>query len=259
MSYIYLINDILFNSKNTKIKYSWIFKEFFKELFPDFLFNLFSSKKIQKDKNFFIIYKTIIDNIKQWKIFPDKFLNGLYYYIHKYSSDLLINDSIKKMFNEKIKKEIEKYENELFDLYINDTNKLKETIKQNGFYNDINYGDIIEKLKEMKEYELYKECINEIDGEECEEDLLDFKITKLKGILKKMKNSYNKINNLDNDGIKIDLDEYEYFSLELPKNEIEEDNNINNNEKKNENNNINDKNIKLNEIEYDPDLDGEPL
>ena len=163
------------------------------------------------------------------------------------------------MFNEKIKKELEKYENELFDLYINDTNKLKETIKENGFYNDINYGDIIEKLKEMKEYELYKECINEIDGEECEEDLLDFKIEKLKGILKKMKNSYNKINNLDNDGIKIDLDEYEYFNIELPKNEIEEDINLKNNEKKNENKNINEKNIKNNEIEYDPDLDGEPL
>ena len=163
------------------------------------------------------------------------------------------------MFNEKIKKELEKYENELFDLYINDTNKLKETIKENGFYNDINYGDIIEKLKEMKEYELYKECINEIDGEECEEDLLDFKIDKLKGILKKMKISYNKINNLDNDGIKIDLDEYEYFNIELPKNEIEEDINLKNNEKKNENKNINEKNIKNNEIEYDPDLDGEPL
>ena len=163
------------------------------------------------------------------------------------------------MYSEKIKKELEKYENQLFDLYINDTNKLKETIKENGFYNNINYGDIIEKLKEMKEYELYKECINEIDGEECEEDLLDFKIEKLKGILKKMKNSYNKINNLDNDGIKIDLDEYEYFNIELPKNEIEEDINLKNNEKKNENKNINEKNIKNNEIEYDPDLDGEPL
>lgn len=247
---MYLINDVLFNSKNTKIKYSWIFKELFKEFFPNFLFNLFSSKKIQKDKNFFVIYKNIIDNIKQWKIFPEKFLNGLYYYINKYSSDLLINDSIKKMYNEKIKKELEKYENQLFDLYINDTNKLKETIKENGFYNNINYGDIIEKLKEMKEYELYKECINEIDGEECEEDLLDFKIEKLHNILKKMKSSYNKINNLDNDGIKIELDEYEYFNLDLSNDEI----NQIENEKKDENENI----VKK-QIEYDPDLDGEPL
>jgi hypothetical protein len=154
------------------------------------------------------------------------------------------------MYSEKIKKELEKYENQLFDLYINDTNKLKETIKENGFYNNINYGDIIEKLKEMKEYELYKECINEIDGEECEEDLLDFKIEKLHNILKKMKSSYHKINNLDNAGIKIDLDEYEYFNLDLSNDEI----NQNENEKNDENENI----IKK-QIEYDSDLDGEPL
>ena len=102
----------------------------------------------------------------------------------------------------------------------------------------------------MKEYELYKECINEIDGEECEEDLLDFKIEKLHNILKKMKSSYHKINNLDNDGIKIDLDEYEYFNLDLSNDEI----NQIENEKKDENENI----VKK-QIEYDPDLDGEPL
>ena len=34
---------------------------------------------------------------------------------------------------------------------------------------------------------------------------------------------------------------------------------MNNQEKTNDINNNNDNNIKLNEIEYDPDLDGEPL
>jgi len=66
---------------------------------------------------------------------------------------------------------------------------------------------------------------------------LDLKIKKLNNVLNIMKNNYNKINILDENGIEINPIEYEFFDIEN-KNEI---NNNNNNE------------------EYESDIDGEPI
>ena len=87
--------------------------------------------------------------------------------------------------------------------------------------------------------------MQEINGEDCKEEILDLKIEKLTNVLNIMKNNYNKINILDENGIEIHPIEYEFFGIKNENIQENKKNEINNN------NNINE--------EYESDIDGEPI
>lgn len=241
MNYLYLINDILFNSQNTKIKYAWIYKELIQKQLPLIFHFLFYEQNEISQNFFFPKIKILVNFWFEKKVFPDNFYNGLFFYV-----DNVISDSLKNEFSGKIKPKLDIYENYLLELYTKNEKELREVAKENGINDTLQYGDLIEKLLKVKEMVLYKECLKECDGEECDEEMLTIKIEKLTNILKVMKKGYQNLNMLDVDGVEIDKVEYDFFGL------VDNDD-TNENEIKNSNN------VKGEPVDIIEDIDGEPL
>ena len=244
MAYFYLINDVLYNSINTKIKYSWIYKILLQNLLPKLLHDLFYKNEILLNNKMFINKLNEIFTIwkEKFNLFENNYYNGLFYYLNDYDFKMFSKEILN---DENIIKEINNFEEDLFNLYNKDAEKLKEIAKENGFYENENYGEIINKFINIKKFHLYSDYVQEINGEDCVEEILDLKIEKLKNVLNTMKNTYNKINILDENGIEIHPIEYEFFGIK------------NENIQENKQNEINNNNI-INE-EYESDIDGEPI
>ena len=208
-------------------------------MLPKLLYELFYKNEILLKNKIFIQKLNEIFTI--WKdkfnLFENNFYNGLFYYLNDYNFSVFSKEILNE---EHIIKEINNFEEDLFNLYNKDAEKLKEIAKKNGFYENENYGEIINKLINIKKLNLYSEYMQEINGEDCIEEILDLKIEKLTNVLNIMKNNYNKINILDENGIEINPIEYEFFDIKTEnKNEINNNNNNNN--------------------EYESDIDGEPI
>ena len=211
-------------------------------MLPKLLYDLFNKNDVLLKNKIFI--KKLNEIFTIWKekfnLFENNFYNGLFYYLNDYNFSIFSKEILN---DEHIIKEINNFEEDLFNLYNKDAEKLKEIAKKNGFYENENYGEIINKLINIKKLNLYSEYMQEINGEDCLEEILDLKIEKLTNVLNIMKNNYNKINILDENGIEINPIEYEFFDIKT-----ENKNEINNNNNNNNNNN-----------EYESDIDGEPI
>ena len=171
----------------------------------------------------------------EFKLFEEQFLNGLICYVGGFAW----SDAIKKAFEIKVRKEVDEYQNELIGIYMgNNETTLSIIAKDNGIWNKAPYSEMIEMLIKVKEYELYKGYVKECDGEECDEDVVDMKIAKLKEVLAIMKDGFKKVNMHNVDGVPIQKEEYEFF-------DIRDDNNYINNT--------------INLSNVDDDLDGEPI
>ena len=149
MAYFYLINDVLYNSINTKIKYSWIYKILLQNLLPKLLHDLFYKNEILLKNKMFINKLNEIFTIwkEKFNLFENNYYNGLFYYLNDYDFKMFSKEILN---DENIIKEINNFEEDLFNLYNKDAEKLKEIAKENGFYEDENYGEIINKLINIK-------------------------------------------------------------------------------------------------------------
>ena len=236
MSYIYLLNDILFNSQNTNIKYAWIYKELIQNKIPEIFWSMFNDSNVPNIEYLISKVRKVIDIWIEKKYFYDEFFNGILLYVNTPLSESIRND-----FESKVKPQLETYEGELLELYTKDETQLQEIAKKNGIYDSLSYPELIELLLKVKERALYEECIRECDGEECDEEMLNMKIDKLKEILTIMRKEYQKLNMLDVDGVEINKAEYEFFGFKC----------------ENEDKEIEAENKK--EEEYDDDIDGEQI
>ena len=181
-------------------------------MLPKLLYELFYKNEILLKNKIFI--KKLNEIFTIWKekfnLFENNFYNGLFYYLNDYNFSIFSKEILNE---EHIIKEINNFEEDLFNLYNKDAEKLKEIAKKNGFYENENSGEIINKLINIKKLNLYSEYMQEINGEDCVEEILDLKIEKLTNVLNIMKNNYNKINILDENGIEINPIEYEFFDI----------------------------------------------
>lgn len=193
---------------------------------------MFNDSNVPNIQFLILKVKRVIDIWYDKKYFDEELFNGIYLYVNS-----PISESIKNDFESKVKPQLDSYEGELLEIYTKDEKQLKELAKKNGIYDSLSYPELIEMLSKVKERKLYEECIKECDGEECDEEMLNMKIDKLKVILNIMKKEYQKLNMLDVDGVEINKAEYEFFGFKC------DDTNVEN---------------KKEEI-YDEDIDGEPI
>ena len=221
---------------NTSIQHAWIYHEIIKDKLP-YLFHMkFHNKHNANVVQLKMKLMQLLNVWNEFKLFEEQFLNGLMCYVGGFTW----SDVIKGAFEMKVKQQVDEYQNELIGIYMGSNESTLSVIaKENGIWNKAPYIEMIEMLIKVKEYELYKGYVKECDGEECDEDVVDMKIAKLKEVLAIMKDGFKKVNMFDVDGVPIQKEEYEFF-------DIHDDNNNNNN------NNI------TNNVD-DDDLDGEPI
>ena len=116
------------------------------------------------------IPKNFIQNVDEifqiwrdkWEIFDHKFFQGLFIYIFNYSS----NEKIERFYSETIKNELDKYSNDIENLSLIETKKIKIIGNEYGLDTDTNASEIISGLKKIKKMELLINLSKDIDGKE---------------------------------------------------------------------------------------------
>ena len=161
VSKIYLISDILYNSKNMNINSSWRYKRELEEFLPD-IFEEFNKEYMYGLKLFrkligSIISESIKDKLlnilniwKEWSIFDSKYIEGL-------ESSFLRKKRERDDLNKEIKSELEQYEDEIIEIYSKSKTSIQILAKENGLSSRGELRDIMSRLICLKEYKLNKE------------------------------------------------------------------------------------------------------
>ena len=191
LSYFYLLNDIIFNSKKEKYYKLYVYTNLIKIYLPKIIKLLFINKEQTAIHEKFI---HDIDEIlkiwrDKWEIFDNKFFQGIFIYLFDYNS----NNKIEKFYSEFIKDELDKYSLNIETLNLIEPQKIKILGNEYGLDVDSNSSEIISGLKKIKKMELLINLSKDIDGKEYNniKPKENQETSKIQKILQKIENNYN--------------------------------------------------------------------
>ena len=191
LSYFYLLNDIIFNSKKEKYYKLYVYTNLIKIYLPKIVKLLFINKEQTAIHEKFI---HDIDEIlkiwrDKWEIFDNKFFQGIFIYLFDYNS----NNKIEKFYSEFIKDELDKYSLNIETLNLIEPQKIKILGNEYGLDVDSNSSEIISGLKKIKKMELLINLSKDIDGKEYNniKPKENQETSKIQKILQKIENNYN--------------------------------------------------------------------
>lgn len=265
---MYLISDILYNSKNMNIFNSWVYKKEIELILPEIFENL---NKIYSEligritaESFKEQILTLLRLWKRWDALEPNYIDCL--------EIIFVNlkEEVPEIFAQLLKTQLESYEDELLENYTENEESFRNMALSNAVYPHGEITEIISKLVSIKGYKLLREfekvgininlllqnekLMQEKEFErKCKENLneLEKRISQLKIAINSFQTSYRNINEFDVDGYIIDPIEYEYLNINVMKEQ--------------ENKNIlqhmsnSTSNLANASTNYDEDIDGEPI
>ena len=191
LSYFYLLNDIIFNSKKEKFYKLYVYTNLIKIFLPKIVKVLFLNKEQT------VIHKKFIHDVDEilkiwrdkWEIFDNKYFQGIFIYLFDYNS----NNKIEKFYSEFIKDELDKYSLNIDTLNLIEPQKIKILGNEYGLDVDSNSSEIISGLKKIKKMELLINLSKDIDGKEYNniKPKENQETSKIQKILQKIENNYN--------------------------------------------------------------------
>ena len=191
LSYFYLLNDIIFNSKKEKYYKLYVYTNLIKIYLPKIIKLLFINKE---QTAIHVKFIHDIDEIlkiwrDKWEIFDNKFFQGIFIYLFDYNS----NNKIEKFYSEFIKDELDKYSLNIETLNLIEPQKIKILGNEYGLDVDSNSSEIISGLKKIKKMELLINLSKDIDGKEYNniKPKENQETSKIQKILQKIENNYN--------------------------------------------------------------------
>ncbi len=206
LSYFYLLNDIIFNSKKEKYYKLYVYINLLKIILPKIIKCIFLIKEKENIPTNFILSIEEIFKIwrDKWEIFDQKYFKGIFIYLFNFDS----NSKIEKFYSKYIKDELDKYSIEIENLNLIEPQKIKILANEYGLDIDSNSSEIISNLKKIKKMELLMNLSQDLDGKEYNiiSKIPQQETSKIQKILKKMENNYS-INNTNNNNNEIEEDE----------------------------------------------------
>ena len=199
LSYFYLLNDIIFNSKKEKYYKLYVYINLLKIILPKIVKFLFINEE-QK-----IIPEEFMNDIEEifkiwrdkWEIFDNKYFQGIFIYLFNFNT----NNKIEKFYSDFIKDELDKYSIELENLKLLEPQKIKILGNEYGLDVDGNLTEIISGLKKIKKMELLINLSKDIDGKEYNNNIQNNQsqeTSKIQKILERVENNYNNKKNENN-------------------------------------------------------------
>ena len=199
LSYFYLLNDVIFNSKKEKYYKLYVYINLLKIILPKIVKFLFINEE-QK-----IIPEEFMNDIEEifkiwrdkWEIFDNKYFQGIFIYLFNFNT----NNKIEKFYSDFIKDELDKYSIELENLKLLEPQKIKILGNEYGLDVDSNLTEIISGLKKIKKMELLINLSKDIDGKEYNNNIQNNQsqeTSKIQKILERVENNYNNKKNENN-------------------------------------------------------------